>query len=103
MDWLGTIATVVSSGTVVSLITTLVNRRKTSVEVESQSIRTALELEERAHTRYTTAMQALDTAEAALNAARAELKAYEDYVEELQQLLEKAGLAYPIREFRAVR
>ena len=103
MDWLGTIATVVSSGTVASLITTFVNRRKTSVEVESQSIRTALELEERTHSRYTTAMQALDTAEIALNAARAELKAYEDYVEELQQLLEKAGLTYPIREFRAVR
>ena len=98
MDPYAFVATVVGSSTMSVVATFFFTRRKTATEVTAQSVKTALEVEQRAFDRYTSAQQALDTAQQALNLARAEIRSLEDYVEELHAILDEVGIAYPERD-----
>ena len=97
MDWMQVAGLIIGSSAFSTVATAYVSRRKDNSDISSQSVKTALELEERAHSRYQSAQQALDTAQSALNAARVEIRSYEDYVNTLHDLLDEAGIAYPAR------
>ena len=89
------ILAVIGSNALTALVTALFGRRRLHAETMGLSVKTALELEERATTRYKTASEALDVAQAALNTARAEIRSLEDYIEVLHGLLDMAGIKYP--------
>ena len=97
MDWMQVAGLIVGSSTFSTVATAYVSRRKNNSDISSQSVKTALELEERAHSRYQSAQEALDVAQLALNAARVEIRSYADYVNMLHDLLDEAGIAYPTR------
>ena len=97
MDWMQVAGLIIGSSAFSTVATAYVSRRKNNSDISSQSVKTALELEERVHSRYQSAQQALDTAQLALNAARVEIRSYEDYVNMLHDLLDEAGIAYPAR------
>ena len=97
MDWMQVAGLIIGSSAFSTVATAYVSRRKNNSDISSQSVKTALELEERAHSRYQSAQQALDTAQLALNAARVEIRSYEDYVNTIHDLLDEAGIAYPAR------
>ena len=89
------IALIIGSSALSAFITAIFNRRKLHTEAMSLSVRTALELEDRATTRYRSAQEALDAAQNALNVARTEIHSLEDYVDVLHGLLDLAGIKYP--------
>ena len=97
MDWMQVGGLIIGSSTFSTVATAYVSRRKNNSDISSQSVKTALELEERAHSRYQSAQEALDVAQLALNAARVEIRSYADYVNMLHDLLDEAGIAYPTR------
>lgn len=97
MDWFSFATTALGSGTLTVVATTVFNRKKNRSDITEQSVRTALALEERAHSRYTSAQEALDSAQNALNLAREEIRSYEDYVDQLHDILDSAGIKYPQR------
>lgn len=97
MDWVQVAGLIIGSSTFSTVATAYVSRRKNNSDISSQSVKTALELEERAHSRYQSAQEALDVAQLALNAARVEIRSYADYVNMLHDLLDEAGIAYPTR------
>lgn len=97
MDVFGLVGVFFSSSALSAILTTWFNRRKVQVEVSSQSIKTALDLEERVYVRFTSAMHSLDIAQNALDSARKEIRILEDYVEVLTGVLDEAGLSYPQR------
>ena len=97
MDWFSFATTALGSGTLTVVATTVFNRKKNRSDITEQSVRTALALEERAHSRYTSAQEALDSAQNALNLAREEIRSYEDYVDQLHGILDAAGIKYPPR------
>lgn len=97
MDWMQVAGLIIGSSTFSTVATAYVSRRKNNSDISSQSVKTALELEERAHSRYQSAQEALDVAQLALNAARVEIRSYADYVNMLHDLLDEAGIAYPTR------
>lgn len=97
MDIAGFIGVFFSSSALSAIVTTWFNRRKVQVEVSSQSIKTALDLEERVYDRFTSAMHSLDIAQNALDVARKEIRILEDYAGVLTGILDEAGLTYPQR------
>ena len=97
MDWFSFATTALGSGTLTVVATNMFSRRKNKSDITEQSVRTALALEERAHSRYTSAQEALDSAQRALNLAREEIRSYEDYVDQLHEILDVAGIKYPKR------
>ena len=97
MDWMQVAGLIIGSSTFSTVATAYVSRRKNNSDISSQSVKTALELEERAHSRYQSAQEALDVAQLALNAARVEIRSYADYVNMLHDLLDEAGIVYPTR------
>ena len=97
MDWFSFATTALGSGTLTVVATNMFSRRKNKSDITEQSVRTALALEERAHSRYTSAQEALDSAQRALNLAREEIRSYEDYVNQLHDILDAAGIKYPQR------
>ena len=94
-DWVGFLLAVISSGAFSALVTAIISRKKLHADAMSVSVETALKLEERATSRYTTAVQALDAAQTALDAARIQIRVLEDYIEILHELLDLAGISYP--------
>ena len=95
MDWPGLALAVISSGALTATVTAIFSRKKWRADAMSVSVETALKLEERATTRYQTAVDALDAAQSALDQARMQIRVLEDYIEILHDLLDLAGIRYP--------
>ena len=98
MDWVSLAGVALSSSTIGSVVTAFAHRKKNNVDLAAQSVQTALALEQVAHTRYTSAQEALEAAQQALDVARSQLRSYEDYVDLLHSLLDRAGIKYPSRQ-----
>lgn len=75
-------------------ITVWVTRRKTHVETVEISVKTALALEERAHSRYTSTADALVEAEHLLGLARYKIKELEEELLRLQRILLDHGITF---------
>ena len=101
-DWLGFLLSLVSTGAFSAVVTAIISRKKLHADAMSVSVETALKLEERATVRYTTAVQALDAAQTALDSARMQIKVLEDYIEILHELLDLAGIRYPKKPLEPV-
>lgn len=95
MDWLGLALAIISSGALTATVTAILSRKKLHADAMSVSVETALKLEERATLRYDSAVDALNAAQFALDAARIQIRSLEDYIEILHDLLDIAGIRYP--------
>lgn len=93
--WVAIVVAVLGSGALSAFVTHWLQRRKTKAEAAELTVQTALALEERAMERYHSAIDALEVAQRALDAARNEVKQQELYISELHSLLERAGVKYP--------
>ena len=98
MDWTSYLLTALGTGSLSVAATAWFNRKKSHVEVSDQSVRTALSLEERAYLRYETASSALTEAQRMLDLARVEIRAYQDYIDSVHEVLDRAGIEYPKRD-----
>lgn len=88
----------ISSGALGAFVTALFGRKRVHAEAMDISLKAALALEDRATLRATAAQTALDVAQTALDAARNEIRLLEDEVDELHEILDKAGIKYPQRQ-----
>ena len=93
---------VLGSNVFTAFLMHLLGKKKSTAEVKTMDVnvaqtamRMALDLEERSTTRYKSAQDALDVAQLALNAARAEIRGLEDYITFLHDMMDAAGIKYP--------
>lgn len=86
---------VLGSNALTAFLTNWLNRRRDGADVTHVHVQTALALEERAIDRYGHALEALETAQDALNQAREELEYHARYIVVLRRILDAAGLKYP--------
>ena len=86
------------SNVLVALFTARLSKRKTHAEATDITVKTALELERRAHDRYKDVSATLEEAERLLRSIRADLQEQEYYISFLRGILDDAGLEYPSKE-----
>ena len=86
------------SNVLVALFTAKLSKRKTQAEATDITVKTALELERRAHDRYVDVSDALEEAERLLRTIRVDLQEQECYISFLRGILDDAGLEYPSKE-----
>ena len=86
------------SNVLVALFTARLSKRKTHAEATDITVKTALELERRAHDRYKDVSATLEEAERLLRSIRVDLQEQECYISFLRGILDDAGLAYPSKD-----
>ena len=86
------------SNVLVALFTARLSKRKTHAEATDITVKTALELERRAHDRYVDVSDALEEAERLLRTIRVDLQEQECYISFLRGILDDAGLEYPSKD-----
>ena len=86
------------SNVLVALFTARLSKRKTHAEATDITVKTALELERRAHDRYKDVSATLEEAERLLRSIRVDLQEQECYISFLRGILDDAGLEYPSRD-----
>lgn len=86
------------SNVLVALFTARLSKRKTHVEATDITVKTALELERRAHDRYKDVSATLEEAERLLRSIRVDLQEQERYISFLRGILDDAGLEYPSKD-----
>ena len=86
------------SNVLVALFTARLSKRKTHAEATDITVKTALELERRAHDRYKDVSATLEEAERLLRSIRVDLQEQECYISFLREILDDAGLEYPSKE-----
>ncbi len=86
------------SNVLVALFTARLSKRKTHAEATDITVKTALELERRAHDRYVDVSDALEEAERLLRSIRVDLQEQERYISFLREILDDAGLEYPSKD-----
>lgn len=86
------------SNVLVALLTARLSKRKTHAEATDITVKTALELERRAHDRYKDVSEALEEAERLLRSIRVDLQEQECYISFLRGILDDAGLEYPSKD-----
>ena len=83
------------SNVIVAWFTVRLSKRKTHAEATDITVKTALELERRAHDRYKDVSATLEEAERLLRSIRVDLQEQECYISFLRGILDDAGLEYP--------
>ncbi len=96
-DAISLASTAVGSSALTAVITKWLDRKKSGAEATEILVRSALQIEKQATERYTSAAEALEAAQAALTTARLEIGGLEDYIVQLHELLDEAGIEYPER------
>lgn len=96
MSILAIITVIAGSSSVAAVITHWLDRRKHSAEASTINVQSALLIEERAVMRYHSAAEALDAAQAALDAAREQIRFLECQVLAMHDILTAAGLKYEL-------
>ena len=86
------------SNVLVALFTARLSKRKTHAEATDITVKTALELERRAHDRYKDVSATLEEAERLLRSIRVDLQEQEHYISFLRGILDDAGLEYPSKD-----
>ena len=86
------------SNVLVALFTARLSKRKTHAEATDITVKTALELERRAHDRYKDVSATLEEAERLLRSIRVDLQEQERYISFLREILDDAGLEYPSKK-----
>ena len=86
------------SNVLVALFTARLSKRKTHAEATDITVKTALELERRAHDRYKDVSATLEEAERLLRSIRVDLQEQERYISFLREILDDAGLEYPSKD-----
>ena len=86
------------SNVLVALFTAKMAKRKTHAEATDITVKTALELERRAHDRYKDVSATLEEAERLLRSIRVDLQEQECYISFLRGILDDAGLEYPSKD-----
>ena len=86
------------SNVIVALFTAKRSKRKTHAEATDITVKTALELERRAHDRYKDVSATLEEAERLLRSIRVDLQEQECYISFLRGILDDAGLEYPSKD-----
>ena len=86
------------SNVLVALFTARLSKRKTHAEATDITVKTALELERRAHDRYKDVSATLEEAERLLRSIRVDLQEQECYISFLREILDDAGLEYPSKD-----
>ena len=86
------------SNVLVALFTARLSKRKTYAEATDITVKTALELERRAHDRYKDVSATLEEAERLLRSIRVDLQEQERYISFLRGILDDAGLEYPSKD-----
>ena len=86
------------SNVLVALFTARLSKRKTHAEATDITVKTALELERRAHDRYKDVSATLEEAERLLRSIRVDLQEQECYISFLRGILDDAGLEYPSKD-----
>ena len=86
------------SNVLVALFTARLSKRKTHAEATDITVKTALELERRAHDRYKDVSATLEEAERLLRSIRVYLQEQERYISFLRGILDDAGLEYPSKD-----
>ena len=86
------------SNVLVALFTARLSKRKTHAEATDITVKTALELERRAHDRYKDVSATLEEAERLLRSIRVDLQEQERYISFLRGILDDAGLEYPSKD-----
>ena len=86
------------SNVLVALFTARLSKRKTHAEATDITVKTALELERRAHDRYKDVSATLEEAERLLRSIRVDLREQECYISFLRGILDDAGLEYPSKD-----
>ena len=89
------ITCILGGGGFVAIINMLSNRHRNKSEVTDINVKTAIELERVAMTRYTELSQTLGTMEGLIKGFRIELEGYRTYVLILQNLLRENGITFP--------
>ena len=89
------ITCILGGGGFVAIINMLSNRSRNKSEVTDINVKTAIELERVAMTRYTELSQTLGNMEGLINGFRIELEGYRAYVIVLQNLLRDNKIAFP--------
>ena len=102
VDFISLVPTLITgllgSNVIVALFTAKLSKRKTQAEATDITVKTALELERRAHDRYVDVSDALEEAERLLRTIRVDLQEQECYISFLRGILDDAGLEYPSKE-----
>ena len=102
VDYISLVPTLITgllgSNVIVALFTAKMSKRKTHAEATDITVKTALELERRAHDRYKDVSEALEEAERLLRSIRVDLQEQECYISFLRGILDDAGLGYPSKE-----
>ena len=86
------------SNVLVALFTARLSKRKTHAEATDLTVKTALELERRAHDRYKDVSATLEEAERLLRSIRVDLQEQECYISFLRGILDDAGLEHPSKD-----
>lgn len=82
------------SNVVVAWITLLFSRKKSQAETTEITVKTALELERRAHDRYRDTSVALEEAERILQTVKEQLQEQEKYITYLREILVGASIEH---------
>lgn len=88
---------VLGSNVVVAWITVIFSKKRTHAEATDITVKTALELEARAHERYRDTSVALEEAERILQSVKEQLQEQESYICYLRSLLREADIAFEER------
>lgn len=94
-DWLGTVLGMLGGGGVASLITVLIQKRKTNNDIASQNIETARQLRDDAIAEYNSISEKLEQCRVLLNEAQDQMIVAKNYINCLCEILEKNSIDYP--------
>ena len=95
IDVMTLIVAVLSCGALTALIQVLAARKRNRVDIDQTVVKTVLEIEAVATTRYKDAAQEIADAKSRITYAESKLKEYEKYIDVLKELLQKNGINIP--------
>ena len=94
MEWVVGILAAIGGGSISIIVQAIANKGKTKVESESVLVKSALDIEEIAMNRYTTAEQKLNKIKAELDEVKGEMAHDKRYISYLVDLLIKNNIKY---------
>ena len=94
-NWLSAILGLIGGGAIASLITALIQRRKTKNDILIQNIETARVLRDDALTEYKSINEKLSQCRLLLDQAQEQLEIAKDYIDTICTILDDNSISYP--------